>query len=343
VFCILVLPALLLDLLCVLALLFSRTIDTKIRVLLGNIFAADVMTLFGDLVIFLSHPVEVNKHMDTSHSCEFGFSAVFTSGAVKLPTTSLYAIVVYIYVKYSIKIVKLHMVIIPIIITWIIASVVGVMPYTSAFNVFSNRGICSSDPFPLIHTLSLTVLSLNIVVSLSIQVVFGVLTFCYVKRNTSQERNQALLKAIVKLLVYFLVGSFLDLIPIATVFVSGPVQRSLKGDAATKFDLAAYYTRQALYVIPYLLAPIMTIVLLKPVRDSVQRICCVKCMDRVSPVNPALGDKPLTNPGNPAAVELRGLETVTHNALEEMNLKPADREQNADGTSRRPPSSTGSI
>jgi hypothetical protein len=71
----LVLPALLLNLLCLLSLLFSRNVDINIRVLIINIF---VSTLLGLLVVFLSHPAEVNKTIeDTSKTCMIALSAVF--------------------------------------------------------------------------------------------------------------------------------------------------------------------------------------------------------------------------------------------------------------------------
>jgi hypothetical protein len=352
-FAFLVLPALLLALLCVVALLLSRIIDTNIRVLLINIFATDLTTLLGNLVVFLSHPAEVSKNMeDTSYSCKFAFSAIFVAGVAMLPATCLYAVVVYIYVKYGMKKVKLYMIIPPIIVIWVVAFLFGVISYTNVFNAFSNRGICDSDSIPLISTLSVIIISSTTVIFLSIQVVFGVLTFCYVKRNTLQEQNRDLLKAIVKLLLYLLVESFFVLIPNVTVYASDAVQRNLKSDAATKFDITAYYTRQALYVIPFLLGPIMTIVLLKPVRESLQKICCGKCTDERPSANPVavvagpnLENRPLATPeqdvnyvGNlTIAVELRDLEAVTHNALGEMNPEPAHREQNADGTSIRPP------
>jgi hypothetical protein len=179
--------------------------------------------------------------------------------------------------------------------------------------------------------------------------VFGVLTFCYVKRNTLNEQNQVLLKAIIRLLLYLLVGSFLAFIPDVMELIFNPVQRSLKSRTATGLEIVLYYIRHVIHMMLFISSPIMTVALLKPVRKSSHKMCCVKCTDGGPPENavaavaaPALNVLvaqphlivPKRNLNPARTVRWRDIET--HSAPEENDPEPADREKNANGTSRKP-------
>ena len=141
-FVFLCLPAIILFLLCVVALLLTKTININLRVILLNVFAAEISLLLGVTVLFLGHPARVQDEETVNYSCNFLLSAIFCGGIAKHPANSLYAIVVYIYIKYGLKKVKWYIIVLSIALTWVISLSVSLIPYTSSFNIVSNHGFC---------------------------------------------------------------------------------------------------------------------------------------------------------------------------------------------------------
>ena len=80
-FLFLVLPPLLLCLLCVLALAFAKEINKKIRVLLINIFAAEIGSWLSYSVYYLGWPVRLVFNDDIT--CKFFISCFAVAGAQK--------------------------------------------------------------------------------------------------------------------------------------------------------------------------------------------------------------------------------------------------------------------
>ena len=284
-FVLLVLPTLVLIILCVLALLFANAINVSIRILLLNIFATELTQLLGPLVLFLGHPARVHDVESINYSCNFVFSAIFSGAFAKLPSTSLYAVVVYVYIKHGVKWLKWYVPPLFITLIWTISFVLGILPYLNVFDVVSNRGTCrilSSTSAPIIISIAFGAVY---AVSICFTVVFGILTFCYVKKNAL---SQAIDKAITKLLLYQIIGIFVTLLNNVLPTVLDTLSIHVFGFTS---PLALYYVSNAIIVLPAMVTPVSTMFLLKPVQSNIRFIfTCKLATSRVEPMElePAL-------------------------------------------------------
>lgn len=281
-FALLVFPTLLLIFLCVLALLFANAINVNIRILLLNIFAAEAAQLLGPLVLFLGHPARVNDMESINYSCNFVFSAIFTGAFAKLPSTSLYAVVVYIYIKYGVKKLKWYVPLLFIVLIWTSSFTFGILPYLDVFRVVSIQGRCRtvSSTSPIIIS---AVFGAVYAVSISLTVVFGILTFCFVKKNTL---SQSIDKAITKLLLYLIIGIFVTLFNNVLPTVLDTLSNLIVVVRNPAVQLTLYYVTNAIFIFPALLTPASTMFLLKPVQSNIKLIfTCKLATSRIRPID----------------------------------------------------------
>lgn len=261
-FAVLCLPALILSSLCIVALFFAEAVDINIRIILINIFAAELTQLVGTIVLFLGHPARVDDEETIDYSCNFFYSAVFCGALVKLPVTSLYAIVVYIYIKHGASKLKWYVVVVSCVFVWGLVMPFTLLPYTSLLTVVSNHGFCYiTDESLLYRILLFIVFGIITILSTSVTVTFGYLTFCYVKKNALTERAH---KGVTRLLKYLIVGVFITLFNIVLPPIFGQVVASSKDNIGAIIEPVS----NAITATPAILTPIFTIVLLRPVRDT---------------------------------------------------------------------------
>ena len=100
-FIFLILPSFLLCLVCVLALVFATEINVKIRLLLINIYAVEICEWLAYAVYYLGWPVRLLH--DEVGTCQFFISTLVVSAIQKFTAGSIYAIKVYIFIKYGEK------------------------------------------------------------------------------------------------------------------------------------------------------------------------------------------------------------------------------------------------
>ena len=79
IFFLIVLPALILILLCMVALLFAKSINWPIRIVLINIYAAEICFWLGVTVLLLGFPVRARLNVEEKFSCSVGFALFITS------------------------------------------------------------------------------------------------------------------------------------------------------------------------------------------------------------------------------------------------------------------------
>ena len=112
---------------------------------------------------------------------------------------------------------------------------------------------------------------------------FGVLTFCYVKKNTLENSTSAH-KTSVKILAYLvveaLVSIFVNIIP--PLFHQ--IENRLRVNSPAVSQLVILYVSNAIFLFPTILIPIITMTLMKPVRDTLKRIfkVCFVCKSDAS-------------------------------------------------------------
>ncbi len=313
------------------ALPLTETLSINLQIILLNIFAAELSLLLGSSVLFLGHPARVHNMESVNYVCNFVLSAIFSSGFAKLPATSLYAVVVYIYIKHGTKKLKWYVIALCIALFWIASISIGLMPYASTFNVVSNQGFCYADSqssiIPIIIPAMFVSLSL---ISVSFTVAFGILTFCHAKKNVFRKKDQAVIKAVIIINVVFSL--------ITNCIVPSVVHNAQREDS-TEVELTMH-TTIALILTPTVLTPIITIMLLRPLRDILKGKCVhhepaatnrqvstnmatviPNIQESAMGPKPAMGPEPAVNPEQAMDPE------PAVNPEQAMDLEPANMDQ----------------
>ena len=130
-FSILVLPPLLLCVLCVLALVFAKEINSKIHLLLINIFAVEICKWISYTLFYLGLPIRL-LYQD-SVTCKLFVSFSFIAAQIFV-AVAFYAIHVYIFIKYGEKKLKWTVVIPLLIVSWTVHIAAAIVN-----NNFNNR------------------------------------------------------------------------------------------------------------------------------------------------------------------------------------------------------------
>ena len=265
-FFLIILPNLILILLCVVALLFTRSINWPIRIVLIDIYTGEICYWLGLTVIFLGFPVRARIGNEETFSCSV-FSGLFiVSSILKFSATALYAIIVYIFIKYGIQKVKLYAIILYISISWIASISISIIPYFDEFGLTNNNGICGMDsngtPTTSIGAIVVALIFICIII------VFCLLTYCYVKKNTLQD-NVEVKKAVIKNLIYLAVSVIVSLITdVAPTFI--PYINDTLRDKRFIYMILVHYILDAIIIMTYLSTPIAAIIILKPIRDALK-------------------------------------------------------------------------
>lgn len=210
-FFIVVLPTLTLCLLCVLALLFAEGINWPMRVVLINVLAADITYWVALSILFPGFPARARKLTDEDFSCRVVFSLFIVSAIQKFSSVALYAIMVYIFIRFGSKKTKWYVIGPYIVISWILSIGNGLPPYFDQFGIINNNGFCKNTSTPLftatVSTMIVAVITLFLVI-----VSFGALTLFYVKRDALLQDNVEIKKEIAKNLLYLTVTTVLSLL-----------------------------------------------------------------------------------------------------------------------------------
>ena len=207
-FSILVLPPLLLCVLCVLALVFAKEINSKIRLLLINIFAVEICKWISYTLFYLGLPIRL-LYQD-SVTCKLFVSFSFIAAQIFV-AVAFYAIHVYIFIKYGEKKLKWTVVIPLLIVSWTVHIAAAIVPSFDEFGSMNNNGFCTSNPDSILYKCFISAIAGLELLFLSIQLICSILTIVYIRRNTL-EGNTNVKKAVAKVLAYFAIASILSFI-----------------------------------------------------------------------------------------------------------------------------------
>ena len=291
IFTFVVLPPFLICILCIMALVFTKGLIVKIRVLLINILTAEALNWFVFFIVYLGWPVRFITNEDIS--CKIYVSLFAIMAVLKFASTSIYGVGVYLFVRHGEKKLKWYVIIPYIVVTWTVTSMtLGVIPYIKEYGAIPIKGWCITDSSsPLFYVIAVSLI-VGATFFVSIEVICCILTVVYIKRNTS-EGNSRVKKAITKVLGYLAIISILSFINvvlpyvylIATQFQTVPNRNAAN---LSSFLALSYLIK----IIPNILAfptPIITILLLKPLRDAIKTISKKACpcwpKNRVHPAN----------------------------------------------------------
>ena len=270
----LVLPSLLLCLQCAVALIFAKEINSKIRLLLVNIFVAEISKWIAFTVLYLTWPLRI-LYQDTL-TCKLTFSSFSVARSQTFMAAGLYAILVYTFIKYGEKKLKWCVVIPFEAVSWLVTLVFAALPYIDGAIITSNGFCGGSFQKSISIKISFPFNVLLAVSSLGAQIICGVLTIVYIKRNTLEE-NTKIKKAVAKVLAYFALTSILPVINLIAPAFNLLIRKAVTANNTTAM-IAINYLFIVVFNIPSIATPIITIVLLKPVRVAIKAMIKRACM-----------------------------------------------------------------
>ena len=297
-----VLPAFVLCLFCVVALLFTPEIKCKIKFLIINLFASEISNWLMYSIIFLGFPSRY-QHQDIDDvSCRMFSNLLIIVGPTKHLGTAFYSAVVYVYLKYGLDFVPWLTVIIGPVIIWMVLSFFGLLSYTDEY-LYNNAGFCERDAISSPH---ITVIPVIAGSALCLTLVFAFLTFRYIRKNTFEDAD-VVKKYIGKHLLYMTMSSFLGFIINMLPATYAPLRAALVDQPIVSIFLIHYFLR-GIYALLWLLTPIATVAVLKPVRLTMKNMLLGRC--RIS--SPTYNEE-----GPPADIDPPGPSAVRSAANEE--------------------------
>ncbi len=253
---------------CILALLCAKNINCQMRVLLINIFIAHLCGVL--LPLFL--PADHN-----AIACKISFSLAFIGYLTNLTSTTLFSIMVYLFIKYDNNKLKWYIIIPSITVSWMASILFGTLIFADPMFIFFEERYCSVSSESLLFIPYFVLAWLTEAVLLIVMLVFGIFTVRFVRRrilhDTAEDQksksNLKIKRAIVKVLIYLVIECFMDVISnllpsLLPLFVS----------SIDDFDAISSTVSQLVHTfvttILSVLTPILMIAILKPVRDALK-------------------------------------------------------------------------
>lgn len=273
-----VLPGLVLCFLCVLALLLANSINWPLRISLINIFLNEIWHWCGMSVWFLGYPARVGKPPSANKSCLVFFGTVISAVYQKFLAITLYAVMVYFFLKYGVKKLKMKWILPYIVVTWAFSILLGSLPYFPDFGAFNNNGFCNSKSATTSRVFTGVVVSSVVVLVLCMLVtsIFSILVYRYMRLNTLEE-NAPVKRAVVKNLVYLLIATLLSFITYIMPTSFSRIRMVLADNVVLQAVVVEYILRLSLNF-GTIATPIVAIVILKPVRVSLKKIFTKMCI-----------------------------------------------------------------
>ena len=275
VFLTLTAPKLVLNVLCIVALLFAKTLNRKIKVTLINIFVAETVFSIGLSVKYIGYPIRVSNVDASGISCEIRLGFLFTGYVANATAITLYAITVYLFINYGRKKMKMCVIALSIAISWAVFSVIGIIVASPAVTLsFNSNGFCVMEGGgePIFSSVPPAIAALVLLVSVCLVTTFGVLT-CSVRRQVA-ECSTDTKKAITKILFYHAIKMLVLFVEfgggiLLTVLQPPPTSHS----GVVAFLATNYIIVDVLNDVAFLMTPIVSLIILKPLREALVMLC----------------------------------------------------------------------
>ena len=245
------------------ALILAKDVNIKVRVILINVIAAHILgTMVPNSIGYLHRTFEIFEHVIV---CKIFFLLRLGGYLLKLCGTTLFSFVVYLFTKYGITKLNWSIVIPFLLLSWTVSVVFGAL---GLIDQDLGESYCTAlyDSVLFFTLIALGVLFK--VVFLSITLVFNILTFCFVHKNTINDKTKI---AILKLSVFFFIESILDdvgaLLPsiFVPIIVANPNKMNVQQIYVARMII------RIIVFIPPALTPIVMIILLKPLREALKQ------------------------------------------------------------------------
>ena len=177
--------------LCVAGLISTKKIDWKLKVIIANVIAIDIVYSMGHILWHLGYPLRAYGGDDSGHSCEIAVSFLLGTVVAKPASFALYTVVAYVFIKYGKDKIKWQYLVVFLIAIWLVnfgvfmASILGAFHFMSANNGFCMEQLTADSP--LLDILTATIIAITAASCMGVTLVFSILTGCYVKTHTIQD------------------------------------------------------------------------------------------------------------------------------------------------------------
>ena len=287
-FFMLVLLPLVLCVVCVVALISAGSMDLKLRILLVNVFAAEISSWLYRTGLFLGYPFLFRAMSRGNIVCSIGISIYAVGGVQKFTSSALYAFNIFLFIKHGLKKVKWCALVPCIIASWLVAIVLGSATYWPQSGTESVIGFCSVNFDTILFRAIVSVVLTLDAACVGVILIFSVLTFIYVKRNTLGD-NAELMKSVANLLVYFCIIAVFSLLNGLLPAVTPAIRDAAAARSGTVGMVAVEHILNVVYIFPSFATPIVAMVFLKPIRDAVKeavkKIICLQRSDRFGQID----------------------------------------------------------
>ena len=273
-FCALILPAMILCVVSIAALIFAKDVNWPVKVLLINILAADLAGTAAASVRYMAYPLRAYGIDENGLSCKTAASIAVAASTVIPLMISFYSITVYIFIKCGDKKLqeKFYITGIFIFLAWLVSIIFAVLEQTDVveFGVGTSNGFCVIDFMQMLWILiPILVLLVGIVIILT----FSILTWCYIRNNTINE-GKKIKKAVAKILIYLWIKGTFILLHYIIIAIAEYIQPSVNDQESLILLLVTVYLlAYVLYDTFVLLTPILSLILLKPLQDVLKGVC----------------------------------------------------------------------
>ena len=284
-----VLAPLILCVIIVVALVLATELNLKIRVLLINLFAVDITNWLAYAMLYLLFPVRVVLTEDTE-ICRIAYSFIFIAATQRYPSANLFAINIFCFVKYGKHKMKWFVIIPWIVVSWVIALLLVIVPYTfvERNGTVNQNGFCNTNSSHALF-IAFTLLTLfQSLVHLGFVIAFCILTSIYIKKNVLED-SADIKKAVTKLLAHICIVCAVSLF-YSVVAPLVPIIREAIKDGGLVAELAIIYIVRVIFYSPFIALPFVSAALLKPVKIAMKQMmgkvfCSCFPSNSVSPAN----------------------------------------------------------
>lgn len=277
------LPTFILNILCVVALVLAKALNWQIRATLANILTAEIVISIGISFFYVGYPIRVSSGDDFNYSCTIGLGIVILGFLANTTAVSLYAITVYIFMKYGPSKLKWYIMAAFATGPWIVFTVIGILLAVQTSSSTVSHGFCvyEEEQEPLREKqkyILFAIVGTVLLFSLCLVLIFGVLTCLHVRKHVT-EGNTSNKKAISKILLYHLVKMSILLAQFMTnAVLNVSLQPARTRNGVILFLVIEYVLVNATFDITSLLTPILSLIILQPLRDMLKlmlkRMCC---------------------------------------------------------------------
>ena len=282
VFALITVLAAILSLLSISALFIAKKIDWNLRIILINLFSAELMSSIGYILTFMGYPLrrlfEVSDISQHQFSCSLSLAILVIGEATKVGSYTFYSIMVYVFMKKNISRLKVYIMVIPCLIIWLPSLALGSLFFlTRNFPmnaVLANKGLCTFDlsaqPYNRV-IFAVFVLLLEGPVCGGVILTFFVLIACYMKKNVSNDNEIKV--GIAKNLLFLGVGALLSIFTAVVI----PVVVAVRMSADTSSFIVTHHILDIVGSLLNLYTPVVTIAFLKPIQEAVSQLI-KKCL-----------------------------------------------------------------